>query len=223
MNAPSPQPTVERLQRHLERIYEVPVEHRAADFLITDRDLARRLDRSARPRDLPEKLLVREEDGEMELALYLDAGVLDRLAGDDPLERLHEDNLQDFVLALEGVSHFLYLVWSAGHRKDVSLLELELQAEVDKYVSALTLLARQGRGRVPRRLHGRLFDNPDFDTDLDEEGRERYRHAHRWAGRYCLGLERRHLGRRPSGGLLTELRRFYRLPRQMKIARAGSA
>ena len=59
--------------------------------------------------------------------------VLRRLEATDPFERVTDDNLQDCCTALEGVSHFHYFVWSADRRRHVSLLELELQAEVDKY------------------------------------------------------------------------------------------
>ena len=67
----------------------------------------------------------------------------------DPLEALDEGNLADYCTALEGVSHFHYLVWSLARGRNVSLLELELQAEVDKYASAVALLTRQRAGRFP--------------------------------------------------------------------------
>ncbi len=50
--------------------------------------------------------------------------------------------------ALEGVSHFVYLAWNAGHDKPVSLLELEMQAEVDKYVGSYWLMRRQLPGSL---------------------------------------------------------------------------
>jgi len=48
------------------------------------------------------------------MSLYLDPALLQRLAREDPLTRLHAGNVADCWTALEGVSHFLYLAWNAG-------------------------------------------------------------------------------------------------------------
>ena len=105
--------------------------------------------------------VVHEDDG-VRVGLYIDRAVLERLDHHDPLESLDTHNLHDFCTALEGVSHFHYLMWSIARGREVTLLELELQAEVDKYASALTLLTQQGAGQFPRSLHARLFDRISF-------------------------------------------------------------
>ncbi len=87
--------------------------------------------------------------GELALSLYLDPALLRRLEAADPLERLHGGNVADCLTALEGVSHFLYLVWNASHDRAVSLLELEMQAEVDKFIVSHWLLRRQVPGHFP--------------------------------------------------------------------------
>ncbi|RRQ22585.1 hypothetical protein [Thiohalobacter thiocyanaticus] len=51
------------LQSLLEQLYEIDIGLDVEDFLITDRRLAALLDRSPRPRDIPEKLLI-EQSGE---------------------------------------------------------------------------------------------------------------------------------------------------------------
>ena len=73
------------------------------------------------------------------------------------LTRLDADNLEDFWTAFEGVSHFTYYAWNAQREKRVTLLEMELQAEVDKYV-ATTLLLLTPRAAQPRGLHHWLFE-----------------------------------------------------------------
>ncbi len=45
---------------------------------------------------------------------------------------------------LEGVSHFLCVAHHATHDRQVSLLTLELQAEIDKYVGSFLLLSHCG-------------------------------------------------------------------------------
>jgi len=211
------------LQRLLEHIYGIRLAYRVDDFLITDPDLATRLEGRKQPGEAREKLLVREEAGELQLALYLDREVMQRLMRNNPFRSLQEDNLEDFLLALEGVSHFLYLGWKAEFEQGVSLLELELQAEVDKFVTTLALAARQKREWVPYHVHQRLFEHCHFDPSLEQEQLSRYRSANHFAGRYCWRLEDRYLRRRRISALMLELRHFYRLTQQQKICHINSA
>lgn len=187
------------------------------DFVFSDPELANRLDSSANPRSVKEKLLLRQDGEHLDVSLYLAPEVVEHLSEEDPTERLHAGNFEDFLLALEGVSHFLYLIWSAAYNKPVSLVELELQAEVDKYVAAATLLGQQRGGYVPLRLHSWLFDAPVFDKTLRREELQRYRDASHYAAKYCRHLLARYRGSVGSEAILSELRRFYRLPRSAKI------
>ena len=116
-------------QALLSDLYALDLAYEVDDFVTTDAELARALD--AGGRELDEKLLIAETDGEADVSLYLDPGVLERLARSDPLERLDGDNLEDFWTAFEGVSHFTYYAWNAQREKSVTRLEMELQAEVD--------------------------------------------------------------------------------------------
>lgn len=211
------------LQQMLAGLYRIEVDHSVEDFVITDPELARRLDASVRPRENREKLLVAQEGDEVQLSLYLDAAVLERLHEDCPLAALHGDNLGDFLLALEGVSHFLYLIWNAGFDRGVTLLELEMQAEVDKYVVAAALLAKQRRNLQPVQLWRCLFDSPSFDAALDEEELSRYVDASRYAGRFCIQLENHYLKRNRNAEMMVELRKFYRLTQTGKISHINSA
>ncbi len=204
------------LQRLLERIYRVRLGYRVDDFLIMDSRLAFRLEgETAVP--LREKLLVRQEQDTLALSLFLDPAVVRRLRADNPFHRIHEGNLEAFLLALEGVSHFLYLGWKAGLEREVSLLELELQAEVDKFVATLLLLRRQCRSCAPAPVRVRLFEQCRFGAHLEGEALQRYRHASRYAGKYCWRLEDRYLRRRRVSAMMDELQYFYRLPQQQKI------
>ena len=101
------------------------------------------------------------------------------------------------IARVRGVSHFHYYVWNADRARDVSLLDLELQAEVDKYAAALRLILAQREGRFPRELFRQLFDAADFLPDLTPVERERYGEAHHFAARFCRRLEERFMcGRR---------------------------
>ena len=203
------------LQALLQELYALDVAYDVDDFLTTDADLARALDASGR--ELDEKLLIAETDGEADVSLYVEPGVLERLARSDPLTKLDGDNLEDFWTAFEGVSHFTYYAWNAQLEKSVTLLEMELQAEVDKYVATALLLSRQGQ-RPPRGLHHWLFEMPRLDERLDGEELDRYRRANRYAGKYCRALAPAIARGLADEATRAELRRFYRLSQPSKLA-----
>jgi hypothetical protein len=203
------------LQSLLSDLYALDLEYEIDDFVTTDEDLARALDGGGR--QLDEKLLIAEQGGEAEVSLYLGQQLLERLEHRDPLTRLDGDNLEDFWTAFEGVSHFTYYAWNAQLEKPVTLLEMELQAEVDKYIATTLLLARQGQ-RPQRGLHHWLFELPRLDERLDGEELDRYRRANRYAGKYCRKLAPA-IARDTAEdeAVKTELRRFYRFSQAEKI------
>jgi hypothetical protein len=211
------------LQSMLAVLYDAPSDLDVYDFLVTDaRQAALLQGRSGRP-PTDEQLLLAESEEGLELSLYVDAAVLERLVARCPLRALCEDNIADYCTVLEGVSHFHYVVWSTQRSRSVSLLELELQAEVDKYASALRLILGQREGRFPRELFHRLFEASALMPHLDEAERQRYAEAHRCAARFCRRLEERYLlpRRARPEALLQELRSFYRLGTQAKLRHAA--
>jgi hypothetical protein len=202
------------LQNLLHEVYALELDYNIHDFLITDAVLARRLDHAGR--DIDEKLLISESAGEAEVALFLEQALMDRLTRRNPALRLDGDNLGDFWTAFEGVSHFTYYAWNAMLERPVTLLEMELQAEVDKFIATTLLLRRQGE-RAPSSLHHWLFERPRFDRRLSAEELDRYESANRLAGRYCLALGPRLAERPDDAELMRELRQFYRLSQAAKI------
>jgi hypothetical protein len=213
---------VTQLQARLAGLYDAPADQDVHDFLITDAAHAAALQGAARP-PTDEQLLIAESEEGVEISLYVDAAVLQRLASRCPLRRLSDENLADFCTALEGVSHFHYFVWCAVRERSVSLLELELQGEVDKYASALQLTLAQRDGRFPAELFHRLFEGVGFLPTLSEAERARYEEAHHFAARFCRRLEERFLRCRRARpeAMLGELRAFYRLGRHAKLRHAA--
>ncbi len=209
-----------RTQRQIERLYGIAAPHAAEAFLLDDPALARILHGDGWS-DTDESLLVREEGGDLELSLFLDGALLERLARASPYHELGDGNLADFWSLVEGVSHFVYLTWNAARNRSVTPLELELQGEVDKFTLTALTWQRQ-RGGSPRALHRLLFDATHVDERLASELRERYHDANRYAGRYCLDLQREYLERRRAG-FVEELRSFYRENRGGKLARIGNS
>jgi hypothetical protein len=209
-------PTV---QKTLEEIYELQLDHCINDFLITTGAVVEYYDRSANPRSLQEKLLVQQHGEELGISLFLEAELLRRLEDQDPFTKLDADNFRDFMFAVEGVSHFVCLAWHATFDKQISLLELELQAEIDKFVLAARLLARQQGAWSFQGLHELLFTAPVFDDRLLSDELDRYRTASRYAAKFCQHLRLQVLRTGREHTTMMELRRFYRLPKLGKLAR----
>ncbi len=209
--------TLARVQRGLETLYRVDTGVAVDDFVI-DADVRDAFAPQRKPR---EQLLVHEAEGEMSLALFVDPAVLANLAKNDPGHRLGDHNLGDFLLAVEGVSHFIYAVWCAQAHRPVTQLELELQAEVDKYVTCL--LALESSSTQSEALRHRLFVDPAYESDLDHEERDRYVAANDNAHRYAAWLEDTFVATRRIPEMLAELRRFYRKGLAAKLATIARA
>ena len=210
------------LQSLLGRLYDVELNYDVYDFLVTDRDALPGTAPAAAERDVEEELLLAETIDGAGVALYLDPDLLRRLEDADPVGELTEENLADYCTALEGVSHFVYSTWRLDRDLPVSLLELETQAEVDKYAVTVFLLADQQGGGYPAQVHARLFDRVSFDARLEPDQYHRYRTAHRCAAHYCRRLEHRFVTRGVARieALVRELRKFYRLGSMAKLRHA---
>jgi hypothetical protein len=207
------------MQSLLGRLYDVDVRYDVDDFLVTDRAAFGGMAPSNDSRALDEALLVAETAEGAGVSLYLEPSVLQRLDAANPLGALTEGNLADYCTALEGVSHFVYTTWRLTSDAPVSLLELETQAEVDKYAATVFLVGEQQGGGYPSHVHARLFDQVSFDARLEPEQYHRYRTAHRCAAQFCRRLEQRFVQRGEARieALLRELRKFYRLGSAAKL------
>jgi hypothetical protein len=213
-----------RLQRGLEALYRVETRLDVRLFVVSEGERSRALGPAGRrPR---EQLLISHEDGELAVALYLDDSALENLENNDPHRGLGDHNFADFCLAVEGVSHFIYVALCAAANRQVTALELELQAEVDKFVSCL-LLEEAGSlrpsGVRATELRARLYEKFRLADDLDGEERDRYATANQQAHRYAGALERRYPDPTRLHEMLVELRRFYRLPLEAKLAHIARA
>lgn len=209
-----------RLQNLIAGIYDVEIPQDIGDFVITDRRL---LPVDSKATGADEQLLVACGDDTLDLALYLDPCLLQRLGASDPTAALHAGNVADYLTAVEGVSHFVCVAWHAGHDRDVSLLTLEMQAEIDKYLTTYLLLRRQSPARFPTELHDLLFTRARIDPQLACGREVLYRTANDHAARFCRAIETRLRRQRISdagidGELDAELKRFYRMPELAKFA-----
>jgi hypothetical protein len=198
------------VQRRLEAFYALDPEAPVTDYLVAPEEVAH----------LPgggSRTLVAQEGDDVSVGVVLDEAIGTHLERSDPRERLDSSNLGAFSTLTEEVSHFLYILFRARSQRQVTQLELELQAEVDKYLTALFFLSLQNEGAVSTRLRHLLFRRYRLAEALSAESAERYHEASRLANRYCGWLEARYLRSRRLPDLAREARRFWRLGQREKL------
>ena len=205
-----------QLQDLLTSIYRVDPGYDVSDFLITDPVIAGILGKGSLIPDSEESVLMQEDEDGLALSVFLDDAMLLRLKNANPMQEIQVDQLKDLWTVLEGISHFNNIAWRARKNRRVSLLELEMQAEIDKFVSTFFLAMDQEDSELAVKLHGWLFDDIRFNPNLNKDQHERYTTANNYAARFCHGLRKR-LSRNSRAGL-HELRHFYRLSQRDKIS-----
>ncbi len=187
------------LQRRIERYYRLEEAPAVVDFL------------QVRPNETTREAvrLLEADDGVLEIE------VIAPELPDPP-------SLDAYCQLIEGVSHFVYLAERARTGLQTTQLELELQAEVDKFV-VLALFREPFDLAHARRLHQRLYERVAFLHPRGTVEGERYRLANDLAARLVRRLEITYA----STGRRTELRdtlaRFFRMGQKDKIGFARAA
>jgi hypothetical protein len=185
------------LQRQLERIYRLTAQLPIDRFLISAEELAGYL-----PRGTPVRPQV----------LFQEAGENVFLAVHVGREELHPKNLADFLGAAEETSHYLYLSFKARNERPVSLLDVEVQGEIDKFLLASLHFS------TDRNLFRRLFEEVRFHERLGGEAVERYRRAHGLGAKFLKSLGEIFRRDRARPDVLRMLRTFYRWTSQRRLA-----
>ena len=187
------------LQRRIERYYRLEEAPAVVDFL------------QVRPSDESREAvrLVEAEDGALEIEV---------IAPDLP----EPPSLDGYCQLIEGVSHFVYLAERARTGLQTTQLELELQAEVDKFV-VLALLREPFDLAHARRLHERLYERVAFLHPRGTVEGERYRLANDLAARLVRRLEVAYASTGRRSELRDTLARFFRMGQKDKIGFAQAA
>ena len=189
---------LKEIQNNLQRLYQLEVDQNVEDFLTGEGDTGK------------ETLWIRNNGKELQIALFIDPAILQKLKRQNPFRQINGKNLNAFLIAVEGVSHFVYFLKKAVAKKPVTRLEMELQAEVDKYLLCVFLFFQQ-EGKVPSFLFAALFENIRLASDL-------YQEANRLASKFCARLDRDYLRTHRWPKVLEKARHFYNLDHWAKIA-----
>lgn len=179
------------VQGLLERTYGMRTGLDAAQFVVGDlgyRTFYVEI-RSGGP-GLGARTLVRDTDDGVRAAIYYPDRLIARLEAHPPDRGLGEANVDAFAALVEELDHLLCIAEATARGRAVSLLELELHADVSK---ALVLARFLGQGTPldgPRRtwLRYHLFHKGEWAGETEAE-RERYREAARLALRFLDALE----------------------------------
>lgn len=163
-----------------------------------------------------EVLLVREDEDGVEIAVHLPKSALDGCA---------QLGFDEVCQVIEGVSHFVFLVERARRELPLTQLELELQAEVDKYVIFVhdPRDVRRFEPHRAARVRARLFEAVSYLDPPGTEKGDRYRLANDLAARFAGMLDERFARRGHFEQLLDALRRFYGAGQYEKINLACAA
>lgn len=216
---------VRQIDRALKSLYALDLRFHAERFLIPDAGSRKETARAGHAAHQG-ALLVRETGEGADIGIYLSPAVREGLKGID-FSRARDwshERTSAFAVAAEEISHFHYLLFHAMAGRAVSQLELEVQAEIDKFL--LLYFARLGGGSPSAEIFDetfrQLFEEFRLNESLGDETRERYEAASRLARTLVLKLAALCLAPRFENGLRW-LRRYYRLSRAEKLSHISSS
>jgi hypothetical protein len=190
-----------RVQRQLEAVYELEPTPSIGPFVRVD------------PADAREQLLVREQADTVDIIVLLPRASAEAFLSKDAMLELDA-----YLGAIEGISHFIHLADRARTELPTTLLELELQAEVDKFVILSGAPENQNTTDLVS-LHRRLYHEVRFLHPSASEHGQRYRLANDLAARLWSQLIRKG----PAAAHRDTLKRFYRASQAEKISMVRAA
>lgn len=200
-----------RLQHAIENLYRIEGPARVDDFRIDEDQLEDVLGPDHRVSDR-EMLLVQQDGEHTDVALFVANDVGE--SAEQFLSALGPEArtklIDAFCVALEGVSHFVYFTYcGAALERPVSKIELELQAELDKFLFLRLWFP------VPALMH-RLFERFALHDTVPAQDRERYHVANARARRYARWIDRR-FAKGQVNEALADARALYRKPLSQKL------
>ena len=199
---------VHELQKFLENLYRVQALPKVEDFLVSASELKKVLpDVDERP-----QVLFHQGEEGISLAVHFGDEIQDRIE-----ERgLGELPFSDFLSVAEEVSHYIYLTWSASNERSVTMLDVELQGEIDKFILGSIFFTEESH------LFPRMFEEFEYEPNLDATRQKRYEKANRLGGKFCRSLGDWLTRHGITVATLTRLREFYRLNTNMRIMQVMS-
>lgn len=202
-----------QIQTQLQDRYDLDIPYCIEEFVSSDRFVASQLadvqenEGLERPAIDEEVVFIEQSSDSLEFTVYFDEQLLESVAQ-------ARSDLDGVCTVVEGASHAVCLLWHAHNDRQLRPVDLELQAEIDKFVVLMEKItdpaARLG-------LHRHLFSTSRILPDSNTALYERYKVASSLASDYCQWLNQRFIDDNNQIELHGELSRFYRLSGRAKF------
>lgn len=182
---------IQILQKKIEELYRLAGCPEAKKYILSPKQFKKLSDATDEP-----QVLYMDEGSDATLGIYLGSDIFHRIKKNQKIF-----SFKDFCVMAEEISHFIYIVWSKSNDKKINLLDLELQAEVDKYVLATNFFKSKGE------VFEKIFESFRMRKNLRKDEEERYYTAHRLGKKLASNLQKTKIS---SIQKINWLRMFYR-------------
>ncbi len=215
-------PLIEELQRKIEKTYALDTGITNIEkFVIGDRGykefyLHEEIKSAVENDSSGARVFIRDGEDTLKVSIYYPDKLIKVLEENDPRLGLHDDNIDECASFVEELDHFLFIAQNFKRNRPFNLLELELQANVTKYLVLKYFVALQNRSLKLREcdkeyIRHHLFYKRKYNLEGPIE-RKRYEDAK------VLGMSyTRYIDLLSHEERLRDLRRFSRLTCPSKI------
>jgi hypothetical protein len=179
------------LQKKIEKIYRLHSCPEALQYMISPKQF-RKLSKFS---DNPQVIYV-DEGQDATMGIYLGPSLFRQIKKKSKIF-----SFQDFCVMAEEISHFIYLIWSKSNEKKINLLDLEVQAEIDKFILASEFFGSK------EEIFEKMFEKFNMRKNLQPEEEERYFTANRLGKKFAIEMLRKKLS---ISRRMNWLRLFYR-------------
>jgi len=137
------------------------------------------------PTENQNAFVVYELGDEADIAVCLKKELLNELSSKSFPEDFDLQILSSLSIAVEELSHFNYYCEKAIRNINLSPLEMEIQAEVDKFAFALDILQERNEGKLRDEVFSIMFDQLQLGEWVSENEKSTYEAAHHIARSFC--------------------------------------
>lgn len=155
-------------------------------------------------------VVVRIDSKPLRVSLYYPNRLIAKLEVHNPRIGVYDSNIYELSVFVEELDHLLLIAQNYKHRKPFSLLNLEVHANITKYLILSYLIASQRRENKLNPTYRSLLKSYLFESNrysaVNPKEKKRYSEADRLSAKYVSYLENL-----PADMMLEELRRFDKL------------
>jgi len=169
---------VTRIQKQIEGINGQENPHSSENFVM--------------PTTHQNALVVNQTQDGSDVAICLQKEILEEFSGRVYPQDFQMLELPRLSVLVEEVSHFNYFCEMSRVKREISPLDLEIQAEVDKFSFALSCLHQQQEEALADSVFDVIFDQLRMGEWVSSEDEETYRDAHQIARGFCRRVLREH-------------------------------